>query len=129
MIACTPNSDSCISSAGDGRIELPPANATKSPIMLISGFIALAAEPPAPPRLTGVEATATLSAGAGAGLAVSVDVAAGVAACAWPACALALASVLRARPGDLPGHGLFVRVRPYPDRQRQRFPAERRQVP
>src|SRR6266851_45213 len=37
MIACTPNSDSCISSDGDGRIAFPPANATKSPIMLISG--------------------------------------------------------------------------------------------
>src|SRR3954471_1429152 len=64
MMACTPSSDSCISNDGVGRKEFPPAEATKSPIMLMSGFRALAAEPPAPPRLTGLEEM--LSAGAGA---------------------------------------------------------------
>ena len=53
MIACTPNSDSCISMTGAGAMRFRPVVAMKSPIMLISGFSAFAAAVPAPPRRTG----------------------------------------------------------------------------
>src|ERR1700737_240005 len=49
-MAWTPSSDSCIWREGVEFPGLWPAEPMKSPIMLMSGFNALAALPPAPPR-------------------------------------------------------------------------------
>ena len=50
MIACTPNSDSCSCSDGEGATGLCPAVPMKSPIKLISGFNSFAFEL-APPNV------------------------------------------------------------------------------